>query len=127
MGFRSAALAYSLTAPRDRTAAASLPAHVRVIDGAVGEEDHDYIARKVATKLGKCLSSIERITVRLSDVNGPRGGRDQKCQIKVVLGGLPSVVVNETESTLRRAIDRAIGVAGRSVQRTIQRRRLKRL
>jgi hypothetical protein len=76
-------------------------------------------------RLGKFGASIERITVRLSDANGPKGGRDQRCQIKVVLSGLPSVVVNETDSTLPRTIGRAIDSTAIAVRRSIQRRRLK--
>jgi len=110
---------------RDRTGATSPPAHVRVIGGAIDEEHRDYIARKLGMRLGKFASSIERITVRLSDVNGPKGGPDQKCQIKVVLSGLPSVVVNETDSALPRTIDRAIDAAAMAVRRRVQRRRLK--
>jgi hypothetical protein len=110
---------------RNRLDAASLPAHVRVIGGAVGDEDRDYVARKLGMKLGRFVSSIERVTVRLSDVNGPKGGRDLKCQIKVVLSGLPSVVVNQMDSTLPRTIERAIEAVSLAVQRTIQRRRLK--
>lgn len=110
---------------RNRRAGPSPPAHVRVIGGAIDDEDRDYIARKLGMKLGKFGSSIERITVRLSDTNGPKGGRDQKCQIKVVLSGLPSVVVNETDVTLPRTIDRAIDAAAIAVRRRVQRRRLK--
>ena len=44
----------------------SPPAHVRVIGGAIDDEDRDYIARKLGMKLGKFVASIERITVRLS-------------------------------------------------------------
>jgi len=110
---------------RDRLDPTSIPAHVRVIGGAIDDEDRDYVARTLAMKLGRFVSSIERITVRISDVNGPKGGRDQKCQIKVVLSGLPSVVVNETDSTLPRTIARAIDVVALAVRRTVQRRRLK--
>jgi hypothetical protein len=52
------------------------------------DDDRDNIARKLGMKLGKFASSIERVTVRLSDANGPKGGRDQISQIKVVLSGL---------------------------------------
>ena len=110
---------------RNRRIGPSPPAHVRDISGAIDDGDRDYIARKLGTKLGKFASSIERITVRLSDMNGPTGGHDQKVQIKVVLSGLPSVVVNETDSTRPRAIDRAIDAAAISVRRRVQRRRLK--
>jgi ribosome-associated translation inhibitor RaiA len=96
-----------------------------VIGGAIGQADREYVARKLGTKLGKFVSSIERITVRLSDANGPKGGHDQQCQIKVVLSGLPSVVVNETESTLPRAINRAIEAVATALRRRLQRRRLK--
>lgn len=110
---------------RNRKSGPSPPAHVRVIGGAIDDEDRDYIARKLGMKLGKFGASIERVTVRLSDTNGPKGGRDQKCQIKVVLSGLPSVVVNETDSTLPRTIDRAIDAIAIAVRRCVQRRRLK--
>jgi ribosome-associated translation inhibitor RaiA len=76
-------------------------------------------------RFGKFASSIERITVRLSDVNGPKRGRDQICQIKVVLSGLPSIVVEERDSALQRAIDRAMQSASLAVRRSVQRRRLK--
>jgi ribosome-associated translation inhibitor RaiA len=101
------------------------PAHVRVIGGAIDEDDRGYIARKLGMKLGKFVSSIERVTVRLSDTNGPKGGDDQRCQIKVVLSGLPSVVVDETDSTVSRAVDRALDAMAGAVQRRVQRRRLK--
>jgi ribosome-associated translation inhibitor RaiA len=110
---------------RNRRSGPSPPAHVRVMGGAIDEEDRDYIARKLGMKLGKFVSSIERITVRLSDTHGPKGGHDQRCQIKVVLSGLPSVVVNGTESTLLRTIDHAIDAVAIAVRRRVERRRLR--
>jgi len=126
---RRTALPASLPRPvkvtRNRTVGPSPPAHIRVIGGAIDDEDRDYIARKLGVKLGKFASAIERITVRLSDTNGPKGGDDQKCQIKVVLSGLSSVVVSETHSTLARTIDASIDAAAMTVRRRVQRRRLK--
>lgn len=110
---------------RDRTHVVPPPAHIRV-DGIEMEQHHrDDIARKLGMKLGKFASSIERITVRLSDANGPKGGRDQICQVKVVLSGLPSVVVEERDSVLQNAIDRAMKATAIAVRRSVQRRRLK--
>jgi Sigma 54 modulation protein / S30EA ribosomal protein len=110
---------------RNGTGGPSPPAHVRVIGGSIDDEDRDYIARKLGMNLGRFVVSIERITVRLSDINGPKGGRDQRCQIKVVLSGLPSVVVNETDSTVRRAVDGAVDAVAIAVGRRVQRRRLR--
>jgi hypothetical protein len=87
--------------------------------------DRDHISRKLGMKLGKFASSIERVTVRLSDANGPKGGRDQVCQIKVVMSGLPSVVVEERDTRFQRAVDRAINSATLAVRRSVQRRRMK--
>src|SRR3954466_6526965 len=110
---------------RNRNSGSLPPPHVRVIDGAIDDERRDYIGRKLGMKLGKFSGSIERATVRLSDTNGPKGGRGQRCQIRVVISGLPSVVVNETDPTLPRSIDRAVDAAAIAVRRRVQRRRLK--
>jgi hypothetical protein len=76
-------------------------------------------------KLGKFASSIERVSVRLKDVNGPRGGVDQLCRIKVVLSGLPSIVLQSQAGSLRDAINGALTGAERAVRRRVQRRRVK--
>lgn len=112
---------------RGRTHDVQPPAHLRVIGAELAQHDRDTIARKLGMKLGKFASSIERITVRLWDANGPKGGRDQVCQIKVVLSGRPSVVVEHRDSTLQRAIDHAMRSAALAVRRSVQRRRLKAL
>src|SRR5690349_17502589 len=62
-----ASLPRPLKLTRNRRSGPSAPAHVRVIGGAIGQADREYVARKLGTKLGKFVSSIERITVRLSD------------------------------------------------------------
>jgi ribosome-associated translation inhibitor RaiA len=98
-----------------------------VLDVEMDDHDRDNIARKLGMKLGKFASAIERITVRLSDTNGPKGGQDQICQIKVVLSGLPSIVVEERASALQSAIARAMSATERAVRRNLQRRRLKAL
>jgi hypothetical protein len=112
---------------RDRTYTVPPPAHIRVLGVEMEDHDRDHIARKLGMKLGKFASSIERITVRLSDANGPKGGRDQICQIKVVLSGLPSIVVEERARALHTATERAMKATALTVRRSVQRRRLKAL
>jgi hypothetical protein len=55
-------------------------------------------------------------------VNGPRGGVDKRCRIKVVLTGLRSVVVEECHHALQAALDGALARAERAVRQTEQRR-----
>jgi ribosome-associated translation inhibitor RaiA len=76
-------------------------------------------------KLGKFVTSIERVTVRVTDTNGPRGGIDQVCNVKVVLSGLPSVVVERRDAALHAAIDVAMRATEQAVRRSVGRRRMK--
>ena len=109
----------------DRDSAERITAHVRVIGVRLDEEQEGYIRRKLGTKLGKYATSIERISVRLTDVNGPRGGVDQRCRIKVVLSALPSVVVERRDAEIEAAIDTALRATSEAVRRIVGKRRMK--
>ena len=106
-----------------RTSASTTPANIRVDGVALDDDDRAYIRRRLGEKLGKYASSIERVTVRVRDVNGPRGGVDLLCSIKVVLSGFPSVVVEHQAALLRPALTRALSAAERAVRQALQRRR----
>jgi ribosome-associated translation inhibitor RaiA len=100
-------------------------AHVRVFGATLDDDEREYISRKLGMKLGKFAESIERVSVRVSDVNGPRGGVDQRCRVKVALIGLPSVVVERQHAATKAAIDRALRATEESVRRIVGRRRMK--
>jgi ribosome-associated translation inhibitor RaiA len=108
-----------------RADALRTPAHVRVIGVELSDDDSMYIRRKLGMKLGKFATSIERVSVRVTDVNGPRGGVDQVCRIRVVLSGLPSVVIERRHLALHAAVDIALRATERAVRRSVGRRRMK--
>jgi ribosome-associated translation inhibitor RaiA len=108
-----------------RTETLRTPAHVRVIGVEFDENNCALIRRKLGMRLGKFATSIERVTVRVTDTNGPRGGIDQVCNVKVVLSGLPSVVVERRDATLHAAIDVALRATEQAVRRSVGRRRMK--
>lgn len=108
-----------------RTDALQTPAHVRVIGVELDEDDRALIRKKLGRTLGKFAASIERVTVRMTDVNGPRGGVDHVCNVKVVLSGLPSVVVERRDASPHAVIDLALRATGRAVRRSLSRRRMK--
>ena len=83
----------------------------------------DYISERVDAALSRAQNSIHYITVRISDLNGPKGGVDKRCQIQLTLSGLPTVVVSEVSASLNAAIDRAVQRAARSVERVLERSR----
>lgn len=106
-----------------RTTATLTPSNIRVAGVKLDDEDREYIRRRLGEKLAKYARSIERVTVRVRDVNGPRGGVDIQCRIKVVLSGLPSVVVEHQAALLKPALTRALTGVERAVRRTLQRQR----
>jgi CBS domain-containing protein len=108
-----------------RTSAPLVPANIRVAGVTLDDDDRTYIRRRLGMKLGKFADNIERVTVRVEDVNGPRGGVDTSCRVKVVLSGLPSVTVETRGATLADTVNRALAGAERAVRRNVQRRRTK--
>jgi len=65
------------------------------------------------------IRRLRRVDVTLSDLNGPRGGVDKRCLIKVSLDGLRPVVIEDVQPDLYLAIDRAAGRASRTVVRRL--------
>lgn len=84
---------------------------------------NSYVEKRLAYGLSRGDDAISRIIVRLSDINGPRGGADKRCLIEVRVKGQPSVVIEDTEADLYVAIDRATERAGRSLARRLSRQR----
>jgi ribosome hibernation promoting factor len=81
----------------------------------------DHAERRLRLALTSCDEHIQRVVMRLSDINGPRGGEDKRCHLQLVLAGLPDVVIEDIEADLYVAIDRAADRAGRTVVRRIGR------
>jgi ribosome-associated translation inhibitor RaiA len=80
-----------------------------------------HAERRLRFALTCCNDHIQRIVLRLSDINGPRGGVDKRCHLQVVLDGMPDVVIVDIEADLYVAIDRAVDRAGRTVVRKVER------
>jgi ribosomal subunit interface protein len=83
----------------------------------------DHAEYRLRCGLTHASDHIRRVGMRLSDINGPRGGADKRCSIVVALESLPEVVIEDVESDLYMAIDRAADRASRSVTRCLERKR----
>jgi len=83
----------------------------------------DALRNHTQTRIGFTLANaagrIRRVGIRLSDLNGPRGGVDKRCLVEVRLDGLPTVVVEDIQPDMYSAIDRAVGRAARTVMRRL--------
>jgi hypothetical protein len=80
------------------------------------------IRDRLAAKLARHALAIERITVRFDDINGPRGGVDTECEIKVVVRAAPSVIVSEKGTTPALAFNGALSRVVKVVRRDLERR-----
>lgn len=97
------------------------PLNVRAFGGLkLTETERGYLRVRLGKKLGKFSPHVERVTVRFEDLNGPKGGVDIECRIKVVLSGLPSVVVSENAETVPLAFNRAADRCVRVVRKSLE-------
>ncbi|MCM2288137.1 MAG: HPF/RaiA family ribosome-associated protein [Sulfuritalea sp.] len=83
----------------------------------------EHTVRRLQFALGWASYDVRTVTVRLFDINGPRGGEDKRCRIQVAFPGTPNVVIEDTEADLYVAIDRAADRAERAVTRRLERLR----
>jgi ribosome-associated translation inhibitor RaiA len=61
---------------------------------------------------------LERATVRFEDVNGPKGGDDTVCRIKLVISGRPSLIAEHRAANPPAAFAQAIDKIQRALERT---------
>ena len=55
-----------------------------------------HTERRLHFVLGRANGQISRLTVRLSDLNGPRGGEDKRCLLRITLTGAPTLPIEST-------------------------------
>ena len=85
----------------------------------------DWIRAQMGSKLDHESTLIERGTVRFEDINGPRGGIDTLCRIKLVIRRRPSVQVEEQAEDARAAFLLALPVVVRSLKRVRDKHKLR--
>jgi len=83
----------------------------------------EHTERKLHQCLSRFGSRLTRVEVRLSDVNGPRGGRDKRCQVIAHGPGLGSLRVEELHDDFYASVERALARLAQSVGRGIARAR----
>ena len=80
-------------------------------------ELRDLAERRVRFVLRRLGWLVPRAEVQMSDVNGPRGGADKRCQIELKTDGAGSVVIASVASDWRTALDNALARAARFLMR----------
>jgi len=83
----------------------------------------DHAERRLNLALDWARHNIGKVVLRLTDINGPRGGQDKRCQLRIPLPRMRAVVIEETAADLYLAIDRSIDRAARALERRLSRQR----
>ena len=80
-----------------------------------------HIRDRINFQFASRSDHIQRITVRLSEVNGPGGGEDKCCKVTVTMPGFEEILIKELQADLYVAISRAMDRASRILHRRLQR------
>lgn len=99
-----------------------MPFHIHAQGFDLTDALREHAERRLAFALSRFHDSLDRVVMQLADDNGPRGGVDKRCQVRVCFHGLPEVVITEVSEDLYVAIDRAADRAGRTAARRLERR-----
>lgn len=83
----------------------------------------EHLARRLGFALGRFGDRVTRVTARVADRNGPRGGVDKQLRLAVGVRDGSEIVVEDADTDLYVAIDRGAERAGRAVARAIERER----
>ncbi len=94
---------------------------IRAPDFSLTDALHNHAERRLRFALTRCDDHIQRVVMRLSDVKVPRGDAVKNCHLRVLLAGLPDVIIEDIETDLYVAINRATDCAGRTLVRKIER------
>jgi putative sigma-54 modulation protein len=83
----------------------------------------EHVIRRIHFQLSRFGRQISSVTVRVGDVNGPRGGADKRCRVALRGPGLGSIAFEEQSGDACSAVEVALERAARSVGRELEKAR----
>lgn len=89
----------------------------------ISDAMREHVGRRIDFAVRRFARHIERIVVRLADVNGPKGGPDKRCRIIARFAPRGSVIVEATDADAYVAASQAAIRLDERVSRALLRRR----
>jgi hypothetical protein len=86
-----------------------------------------FATERLRAALHRFRHRVDRVTLFVTDVNGPRGGTDKRVRLIIGLRPSGSVIITAINANAFVAVARAARRAGHSVKRELRRRRTSRL
>ena len=77
--------------------------------------------RRLLFALARFDSKLDEVTLTVHDLNGPKGGVDKRCQLRVKLHHGEDLILSNLDSTVEAGISRLAERAGRTIARRISR------
>lgn len=87
-----------------------------------GRQMRELSVERVRFTLRRMSAMVARAKVQFSDINGPRGGVDKRCQIELSTETAGTVVISSLAQDWRTALDRSLRRATRVLRRGVQRK-----
>jgi ribosome-associated translation inhibitor RaiA len=97
---------------------------VRLRGMAASEALRKHVVRRVHFQLSRLEGEVGSITVRLEDVNGPKGGLDKRCQVALRGPKFNPLHIEHLATEPYAAVDAAVERAARAVIRELEKARL---
>lgn len=96
---------------------------IRLFDGPMrtSEAEFQYVLDRIGSATHRVLARDADVAVRLSDVNGPRGGVDKRCSIQLVCARRGRLSIEECARTYYEAIDAAAATLKRALSKSLER------
>lgn len=94
---------------------------IRAQGFALTQSIQSHLQRRIEFALDRLRGQVRSVRVRLSDINGRRGGIDKRCQLQVQLADTRDVVVADVQRDLYVAMTRAVDRAAAAIVRRIGR------
>lgn len=88
-----------------------------------GAELRDTATERVMFVMRRMAWRVAHAKLRLTDVNGPRGGVDKQCRLEIKTTHAGTVTITALARDWRTAIEGALYRAGKRLLRNVQRRR----
>ena len=96
---------------------------IQILDRNVGitQNQREHIDRCLQFAFDRFSSHVDSIDISLADLNGPKGGEDVQCRMKVLLQGKGELVVEgkgvSVEAVVAETADRAALAVSRRLDR----------
>ena len=104
------------------TPVSATPLRIYVAGADLSTDDKARFRELLGRRLWRFGGDITRAAVRFEDINGPRGGKDIVCRIKLSAVGLGEMVVEARDVAPEPAFRRASTMVKTAIERALDRR-----